>query len=541
MKSKLQKSEGRTHSVPGVRAKSRWLKFLVVLLLLAANAGVVNGANNYWYNRLVESSSSAVNQDLRGKLGTDENPKITSYADGSHEVMVTILTWDGGDGGGGLTWLDVYVGPTKLYSLGDCQTSRYDPSSGGTYRIDPNRSYNPYFYGLTKINGNNGEVWIKNSRTYLTLKFRLPERFWGEQAIRFDGNFKNTDTRFDFTKNPEVEIVKKFTYGNNPYVVSGSRVATDKISLTFQRLPNVPYASNIIVLPSNDKRETTPNPNFPATITHVFTDNSDPGVAKSISGMKSEISFDGKTDSYTITSFNLPRLPSIENLKLTYNQNSRRVVVNWDVNRNNAQKSSLDRVVILRKEKSSSTWGNIYSNFNIYSTNDLSSYSITDTNIAFDKEYDYAVVYYQYSSNWLGTSFAIPNVLYSSGITGLQAVGTIKTTAVHDINLTGSFDLVDGAVLNWNSDKSSIYSPSSFQILKNGTLIATISYDVTKDSYQYKDASIKGTSTTYKYQIRHVVNNTILIKNFLSNEVNVTAVQSAKITKTQAKANIRAL
>ncbi len=539
MKTGLQKSDGRTHAVPGVRVRSRWLQFLVVLLLLTANAGVVN-ANDYWRNFRDNHPDNGMLNLIRSRTGNYSLQWDQLVSINGRVLTIHLLTLDnvGADSYIGVEGMRVYMSDQGSVNLNEQLIFETGVSSNnirngvderwGTNHKFPIADMQPQVDKWTWDN--------KYQRFMLTLKFRIPDRYWGEKSVRFEGTFNQPNDKLNFTKvaNPNLSTTPYFTYGNKPTVVEAVRIAPNKVRIKFDKLPNVRMAKNEIKLPNGviveTKPGTTNGDNFPATVQHEYIENSNPGIQNTLSGMQSIISYQGKTATGNIDNYPLKKLPTIENLKLTYNQNTKNVVLDWFVNNSNAQTSSIDRVAILRKLKGDPSWSRI-GTVNISS---ITNGTYTDTGISFDKEYDYAVVYYQYSTDWLGASLSLPTALHPSGITGLHATNSINTTTIHDINLTGSFDLNDGAVLNWNSDKSSIFSPSSFQILKNGTLIATISYDVTKDSYQYKDASIKGTSTTYKYQIRHVVNNTKLIKNFLSNEVNVTAVQSAKITKTIA-------
>ncbi|NLO70128.1 MAG: T9SS type A sorting domain-containing protein [Porphyromonadaceae bacterium] len=489
MKANLQKPDDGAYIVPRPGAKARWLQFLIVLLLLAANAGVVK-ANPFWGDD--------------SQLKRPENTNISGRT-----LTLYFLTYDTGGSNDSYTeWLDIYFGDEKLFSLTNTKNGDKYGKDRKDHISDMKRS-EEYKHG---------GAWY-----YLKLTYTIPYRYWGTQKIRYVGKSIDPNKSFDYTITPASNLSSTPAFTNKPSAENGRRVAKDKIQITFTNLPNVNRATNKVTLPNGEVKDVDYY-----SMTYIYTDNSDPGVAKTLSGMKSEVSFAGKTDTYNMSNYTLPKLPTVKNLKPTYSQTDKNVLVEWEVDRTNSRTSTLDRVVLLRKEKTATTW---IQDTVINVSSNSSTYKRTDKSIAFEKEYDYAVVYFQNSSTW----GSVPTTLYESGITGLHTTGSVSTTVSHKINLTGDYDLQDGAVLTWNSEKSDIFTPSSFQILRNGRLHKTIAYDINKDSYEYKDESLRDTSITYEYQIKHVVNRTnILVKDFLSNKVSVTGVQSAKIIKTQA-------
>lgn len=133
MKTVLQNNEKRTQAVPIVRARSRWLKFLVVLMLLATNAGVVNAANGYWYewNRGTQEGPAYKSyEDIAAEWSSGANPHVTNIW--PRDILLHIPTYD--DGGGHMEYLTVSIEGTTIFTMGNTEGQSEDNRYGRTTR-----------------------------------------------------------------------------------------------------------------------------------------------------------------------------------------------------------------------------------------------------------------------------------------------------------------------------------------------------------------------------------------------------------------------
>lgn len=247
--------------------------------------------------------------------------------------------------------------------------------------------------------------------------------------------------------------------------------------------------------------------------------------------MSSVISNGNQTpQSGSINSFTLKRIQSLSNLKIEFKQYDKKNIVTWSANKADAAYYTDERAVLLRREKGSTTWQqrvDYAMNQTAYTGNE--QMFTRDDEIDFNKEYDYAVVYYRANGIW-----AKPAAPYTSTFTGGQVLASGKTKAVHIITLTTDIIENQGVKLKWNSDVSTLYSGSKFDVFRNDSLISSITYNTSLSQYEYTDTEVMQLAGDFKFKIVHVAASTPFAKDFTSNEV-IYASRTG-IEKTQAAA-----